>query len=188
MDKDVSLTGQLLIAMPGIEEPFERAVVYMCAHDDDMAMGLAVNQPVEGLSLADLLSRLDVENAIRAPAGMVLLGGPVERERGFVLHTDDFDSAGSTLAIGGGLSLTTTRDVPAAMANDSLRPRPPLLALGHAGGRRILNERELRENVWLVAEPDDEILFGDDHAHKWERALAKLGIDPSHLTASAGRA
>ena len=116
MDKDVSLTGQLLIAMPGIEEPFERAVVYMCAHDDDMAMGLAVNQPVEGLSLADLLSRLDVENAIRAPAGMVLLGGPVERERGFVLHPDDFDSAGSTLAIGGGLSLTTTRDVLAAMA------------------------------------------------------------------------
>jgi putative transcriptional regulator len=183
-----NLTGQLLIAMPGIEEPFERAVVYLCAHSDEMAMGLTVNQPVEGLSLVELLARLDVEDAIRAPPGLVLLGGPVQRERGFVLHTDDFDSEGSSLAVGAGLALTTTRDVLAAMASDHLRPRRSLLALGYAGWGAGQIERELRENVWLVGEPDETILFGDDHEHKWERALAKLGVDPSHLAGTAGRA
>jgi putative transcriptional regulator len=183
-----NLTGQLLIAMPGIEEPFERAVVYLCAHSDEMAMGLTVNQPVEGLSLVELLARLDVEDAIRAPPGLVLLGGPVQRERGFVLHTDDFDSEGSSLAVGAGLALTTTRDVLTAMASDHLRPRHSLLALGYAGWGAGQIERELRENVWLVGEPDEAILFGGDHEHKWERALAKLGVDPSHLAGTAGRA
>jgi putative transcriptional regulator len=188
MSQDESLTGRMLIAMPGIEEPFERAVIYVCAHTDEMAMGLTVNQPVRGLTIADLLSRLEVGDAIRAPPGLVLVGGPVERERGFVLHTDDFDSEGSTLALGGGVSLTTTRDVLAAMANDSLRPRRSLLALGYAGWGAGQIEQELRENVWLVAEPDEAILFGNDHEHKWERALAKLGVDAGRLSGSAGRA
>jgi putative transcriptional regulator len=188
MSHDASLAGRMLIAMPGIEEPFERAVIYLCAHTDEMAMGLTVNQPVEGLTLSDLLSRLDVEDAIRAPPGLVLVGGPVARERGFVLHTDDFDSEGSTLAVGDGLALTTTRDVLAAMANESLRPRRSLLALGYAGWGAGQIEQELRENVWLVAEPEEAILFGDDHEHKWERALAQLGVSAGRLSGSAGRA
>ena len=98
------LIGRLLVAMPGIEDPrFERTVLYLCAHDEDAAMGLAVNRPVEGLTVFELLNRLGVRSEIQAPSDLVLLGGPLERERGFVLHTDDFISPDSTLAVADGV-------------------------------------------------------------------------------------
>ena len=181
-------SGQMLIAMPGIGDPrFERAVILVCAHDAEHAMGLAVNRPVEGLTVPDLLKRLDIEAEIEVPADLVLVGGPVERERGFVLHTDDYHGEHS-LRIGAGVALTATRDALEAMASPDEHPRRSLLALGYAGWGAGQIERELRENVWLVGEPDEAILFGDDHEHKWEKALAKLGVDPSHLAGTAGRA
>jgi putative transcriptional regulator len=181
-------SGQLLIAMPGIADPrFERALILICAHDEHHAMGLAVNRPVEGLSVPDLLERLDIVSEIRAPADLVLLGGPVERERGFVLHTDDYQGEHS-IEVVGGMTLTATRDILEAMAHGSGPPRQAILALGYAGWGAGQLEREIKDNVWLTCEADEELVFGADHAAKWTRALAKLGVDPERLSFAAGRA
>ena len=189
MDTNVSLTGQLLIAMPGIEEPFERAVVYMCAHDDDMAMGLAVNRPVEGLTVPDLLRRLDVPNAIKAPADLVLMGGPVERERGFVLHTDDYRGhEDNSLQIGEGVALTATRDALEAMTGAGNAPRRSALALGYAGWGAGQLEDELARNAWLNVLSSNDILFDTPAEDRYDAALAQLGIRASMLASDAGHA
>ena len=182
------LSGQLLIAMPGISDPrFERSLILVCAHDEHHAMGLAVNRPVEGLSIPDLLERLDIKSEIRAPRDLVLIGGPVERERGFVLHTDDYAGEHS-IGVSPGLTLTATRDVLEALAQASGHPRRSLLALGYAGWGAGQLEHELRENVWLTCDADEALIFSGDHEAKWTRALAKLGIDPQFLSSNAGRA
>jgi putative transcriptional regulator len=188
-DEADTLSGQLLIAMPGIGDPrFERAVVLICAHDSDSAMGLAVNRPVEGLTVPDLLRRLGVESTIEAPADLVMMGGPVERERGFVLHTTDYLSPSSSTPVASGVALTATREVLGALATPAQRPRRALLALGYAGWGAGQLEQELRENVWLTCPADEALIFGGDHENKWSRALAKLGVDAEHLSSQAGRA
>ena len=181
-------SGQLLIAMPGIGDPrFERAVILICAHDAEHAMGLAVNRPVEGLTVPDLLERLEIESTIRLPEDLVLMGGPVETQRGFVLHTDDYGVEHS-LQIGGGVALTATRDALEAMASPDEHPRRSLLALGYAGWGAGQLENEIKENVWLTCDADEGLIFGDDYESKWTRALAKLGVDPKFLGSAAGRA
>ena len=183
------LIGRLLVAMPGIDDPrFERTVLYLCAHDEEAAMGLAVNRPIDSLTVFELLDRLGVRSEIQAPRDLVLLGGPLERERGFVLHTDDFTSPDSTLAVADGVSLTATRDALDALASPIKRPRKSLLALGYAGWGPGQLEQELRDNVWLICDADEGLLFDEDHEHKWTRALAKLGVTADHLSARAGRA
>ena len=185
---DDSLAGNLLIAMPGIEDPrFERAVIFVCAHGEDHAMGLTLNRPLDGLTVSDLLDRLGVERAAEAPAQPVLFGGPVERERGFVLHTDDYESEQGTIAVSEGVSLTATRDVLQAMTGDD-RPRRSVLALGYAGWGPGQLEQELRENVWLTCPPDESLLFGEDHDHKWAEALAKIGVSAGSLSSLSGSA
>lgn len=183
------LAGHMLVAMPGIEDPrFERAVLYLCAHDAEQAMGLAVNRPVEGLTLFELLNNLGVEPDAGALGDLVMLGGPVERERGFVLHTDDFVSPDSTVPVADGLALTVTRDVLDALGSKIRRPRHAILALGYSGWGPGQLEQELRDNVWLICEADETLLFGDDYENKWTHALAKIGITADHLSAQAGRA
>ena len=183
------LAGRLLVAMPGIEdERFERAVLYMCAHDADQAMGIAVNRPVEGLTVFELLDKLGVRSEIKTQTNLVLMGGPVELERGFVLHTDDFNSPDSTVPLHDGLGLTATRDVLDAMGSRIHHPRRAILALGYAGWGPGQLEQEVRDNIWLICDADEDLLFDDDHEHKWTRALAKLGISADHLSAQAGRA
>lgn len=183
------LTGQLLIAMPTIGDPrFERALILVCAHTPEHAMGLTVNHPVEGLTVPNLLERLEVKSEIALPEDLVLLGGPVENERGFVLHTDDYTCPNASMPVGEGLSLTGTRDVLEAMASQSHRPRRSVLALGYAGWGPGQLEHEIRENAWLVCDPDEALLFGADHDAKWARALAKLGIRLDHFSGEAGRA
>lgn len=189
MEDGIFLSGQMLIAMPGIGDPrFERAVVLICAHDEGHAMGIAVNRPVEGLTIPDLLTRLEVKSTIEVPPDLVLLGGPVDRERGFVLHTDDYSSGEGSLPIREGISLTATRQVLEAMAGQNRPPRRAMLALGYAGWGPGQLEREIRENVWLICEADEALIFGPDHELKWTKALAKLGVDARLLTATAGRA
>lgn len=182
------LTGQMLIAMPAIGDPrFERALILLCAHDETHAMGVAVNRPVEGLSVPDLLRRLDISAGAGVTGTPVLMGGPVEMERGFVVHTDDY-GAEHTIPVPGGYALTATREVLAAMARPGTGPRRAILALGYAGWSGGQLEGELRHNVWLTCEADEALIFDDDHATKWTRALAKLGVDPQFLTAETGRA
>jgi putative transcriptional regulator len=182
------LSGQLLIAMPGIGDPrFERSLILICAHDAEHAMGIAVNRPVEGLTLPDLLERLEIKVTAALVDEPVLFGGPVEVERGFVLHTDDYHAQYS-VDVDGGLALTTTREVLEAMGSHNEHPRRAVLALGYAGWGAGQLEQEIRNNVWLTVEPDEDLIFDGDHEHKWSRALEKLGIDPKFLTAEAGRA
>ena len=183
------LTGAALIAMPGIGDPrFERAVILICAHDEEHAMGLVVNRPLDGVSSPDLLERLGVSAAADAPDEPVLIGGPVERERGFVLHTDDYLCADSSTLISDGLALTATRDVLEAMADPSRRPRRAVLALGYSGWGAGQLEREIRENVWLTCDPSEALVFGQDYDHKWSQALARLGVSADRLSGQAGRA
>ena len=183
------LTGRLLIAMPGIEDPrFERVVILMCAHSPEHAMGIALNRPLEGLSLSELLDRLGVDARIELPERAVLSGGPIERERGFVLHTDDYAAPQSTLSVADGVALTATREVLEAIADPVQSPRCAVLALGCAGWSPGQLEREIKDNVWLTCEPDEALIFDADHDTKWERALAKIGVSASQLSMQSGRA
>ncbi|MGH7023517.1 MAG: YqgE/AlgH family protein [Caulobacteraceae bacterium] len=183
------LTGRLLVAMPGIEDPrFERAVVFVCAHDSDHAMGLTINRPVEGLTISRLLTRLKVKTPVKPLDDLVLMGGPVEQERGFVLHTDDYAGQPNSVLVRPGILLTATREVLEALAAGDPHPRRAVMALGYAGWGEGQLEAEIRHNVWLTCEADESLLFGDDHEHKWSRALAKIGVAAERLSAQTGRA
>lgn len=183
------LAGRLLVAMPGIRDPrFERAVILLCEHDYAHAMGLTVNRPVEGLTIADLLGRLGVEPGPSAPTELVLMGGPVEPERGFVLHTRDSGGGPEGVAVAGDLMLTASREILEVLAGTASRPRRAVMAVGYAGWDAGQLEREIRESVWLICDADEGLVFDDDHEHKWSRALAKIGVSPEHLSAQPGRA
>ena len=188
-DESPFLNGRLLIAMPGIGDPrFGHAVILMCAHSPEQAMGITLNRPMDRLPLSTLLDRLGVTVTSAPDDRPVLDGGPVERERGFVLHTDDFHAPHSTLEVAGGLALTATRDVLEALGDAALRPRRAAMALGCASWDSGQLEREIRENVWLACDPDEAIIFDDDFETKWVRALAKLGIRPEAISLQSGRA
>ena len=182
------LCGQSLIAMPGIGDPrFDKALILVCAHDAEHAMGVAVNRPASELGVPDVLKQLDVASPPDARPQAVLLGGPVETGRGFVLHTDDYASEHSA-AVPGGLALTTTRDVLEAMAKGDGCPRGAILTLGYAGWGAGQLEREIRENVWLTVAADEALVFDEVYETKWARALGKLGVDPGFLSSEAGQA
>lgn len=186
---DQSLTGRVLVAMPGIgDDRFERSVIFICAYDAEHAMGLTINRPINELTLPDLLERLGIPHQAPVPREFVLQGGPVESDRGFVLHTDDYGDDESTLRVRGGIALTPTRHVLEALAGKSPRPRRAVLALGYAGWGPGQLERELQQNVWLVSEPNEALVFDDDHDRKWAQALALIGVDPAQLSPAAGRA
>jgi putative transcriptional regulator len=184
-----SLGGRLLVAMPGIDDPrFDRTVILICAHTPEHAMGIALNRPVDGLTLPDLLDKLGIKSQIHVSPQPVLAGGPVERERGFVVHTDDYATKESTLAVADGLALTATREVLEAIGDAGRAPRCALLALGCAGWSPGQLERELKDNIWLICDPDEALVFDDDHNTKWSRALAKIGVRPDQLSAQSGSA
>lgn len=151
-------------------------------------MGLTINRPVDGLTIPDLLTRLGVEGDIKAPDDLVLFGGPVERERGFVLHTSDYASEAGTLTVAPDFSLTASRDVLEAMADVARRPRRSVLALGYAGWGPGQLESEIEQNAWLVCEPDEHLLFDPDYDHKWSQALATIGVSADRLSGLSGSA
>jgi putative transcriptional regulator len=189
-DEDADfLAGRLLIAMPGIGDArFERAVILMCAHSADNAMGVTINHPLDGLSLGELLNRLGVQVDRARMSQAVRAGGPVERERGFVIHSADYSTSDSTVPVSDGIALTPTREVLEALADAERRPRQSMLALGCATWGAGQLEQEIRENVWLACDADEGLVFDEDHQTKWSRALAKIGVRPDHLSAQAGRA
>ncbi|MFM8820743.1 MAG: YqgE/AlgH family protein [Phenylobacterium sp.] len=190
MDPAAYLSGQLLIALPAIGDPrFERAVALLFAHDAAHAMGLVLNKPVDGLKLGTVLEQLSIACPEARRSEAVFLGGPVQPERGFVIHTDDFSASdGATLTVPGGLACTPTREALDAISRDDGAPRRSRLALGYAGWGPGQLEDEIRRNVWLVCPADEEIVFDTPAPAVWAAALARLGIDPSFLTADAGQA
>src|SRR6266849_1034246 len=183
-----SLTGQLLVAMPQMMDPrFARSVVYVCAHSgDEGAMGLVVNKLLASLTMDELFTHLHLEPTGLNPARPVHFGGPVEPGRGFVLHTADYREE-ATLIVGEEFAITATLDILRAIGKGA-GPRRSLLALGYAGWAPGQLDAEMQANGWLHVAADEGIVFDDDFKDKWQRALAKLGIDPIALSGEAGHA
>lgn len=183
-----TLTGKLLVAMPGMSDPrFDKSVIMMCAHDAEHAMGVVINKPKDRLTLSEVLGHLGL-NADGGVSGRIVLdGGPVRPDRGYVLHTEDFAAGEATQSVAPGVSLTATRDVLEAVAGDHA-PANFVLALGCAGWSAGQLEDELRHNAWLVVDFNDAIVFDETHESKWERAIKSLGFDPSQLSGVAGNA
>lgn len=184
----MDLVGKLLMAMPAMEDPrFEKTVILICAHSDDGAMGLILNKTLPDLPFAKLLEQLEIPHDPSARQIKVHYGGPVERGRGFVLHSADYAGSTSTLKISGGYGMTGTLDVLEALAQGK-GPASALLALGYSGWGPGQLEAEIARNDWLTAEAAPEILFASDDGEKWVKALRQLGIDPLTLSPTSGRA
>ncbi|MEP9370926.1 YqgE/AlgH family protein [Mesorhizobium sp. KR1-2] len=187
------LDDQFLIAMPGMkDERFARSVIYICAHSEEGAMGLIINQSQQ-LLFPDLLVQLgilDEEEAIRLPPPardfVVRNGGPVDRSRGFVLHSDDY-RVESSLPISDSVCLTATVDILRAISIGR-GPRHALMVLGYAGWGAGQLENEIAENGWLTCPASPEFLFDGDIEFKYDRLLASIGIDLAHLSQEAGHA
>ncbi|MDC0011694.1 YqgE/AlgH family protein [Octadecabacter sp.] len=188
MTETTNLTGKLLIAMPDMGDPrFDRAVIYMCAHSSDGAMGLIINKPTPEVRLADLLEQLSIDEGDVAVDVRIHFGGPVETGRGFVLHTSDYTSGAGTMEVGGCIAMTATLDILEDIATGQ-GPKRSMLGLGYAGWGPLQLEGELVNNGWLICDANEDILFGRAAEHKWTAALKTLGIDPLMLSASGGSA
>jgi len=183
------LEGQVLINMP--DPKFEQAVVFLCAHSKQGAMGLVLNKVVSNITFVDLLKQLRIRPAKQVSRRPILFGGPVETGRGFVLHTPDYSAGDATVKVGQNVGLnvglTATVDVLRAMA-DGEGPRDAMLALGYAGWQGGQLEREIQKNGWLTCPADEYLLFGSELRGKWEFAIKKLGFNPSQLSRDTGRA
>ncbi len=184
-DKQDFLAGQLLIAMPNMGDPrFERSVVLICTHDADHAMGVIVNKRLEDVSFADLLGQLEIAAGGAAAQTDVFFGGPVQTERGLVLHSLDY-RLDRTVALSGGLGLTATRDILVDIGGaEPKRPAPQhfLLAIGHAGWGAGQLEQEIAMNAWIHCEADNDIIFDGAENDAWSKALAKLGVTSAMLS------
>ncbi|HJO75458.1 MAG TPA: YqgE/AlgH family protein [Rhodospirillales bacterium] len=181
------LAGQLLIAMPGMQDPrFEKTVIYMCAHNADGAMGLVVNRALESLSFPDMLEQLGIETAGCGGKIDIHFGGPVESGRGFVLHSRDY-LKDATMVVDRDVALTATVDILKAIAGGD-GPLQSMLALGYSGWGPGQLDSEIMGNGWLHVDADDDLIFGGDLDGKWDRAMSKIGIDPRMLSDDAGHA
>lgn len=180
------LSGQFLLAMPGIGDPrFERAVIAMCVHDDDGALGIGLGRLVPRLGFHALLAQLDIEPGA-APDVPIHLGGPVEPQRGFILHTPDWGGQDS-VAVSDRWVLTATLDILKAIA-DGKGPGRWVAALGYAGWGPGQLDMEMRRHGWFVTPGDDTLLYDTDVKTRWETGFRAAGIDPALLASDSGTA
>lgn len=174
--------------MPGMGDPrFDHAVIYLCAHSEDGAMGLIVNKPTPEVNFPDLLDQLEIVPGPETRDIRVYYGGPVEGARGFVLHSTDYASEGATMPVDDDVGLTATLDVLEELAKGR-GPTSSLLALGYSGWGPGQLEGEIASNGWLTCPARRDIVFGRANEHKWTAAMKSLGIDPLLLSDAAGRA
>lgn len=186
-DQSGWLTGQLLLAMPNLRDSrFAQSVIFVCAHNADGAMGLILNRVLRKPKFEDLMQQLGVEPQPPQRLLPIGMGGPVDEHRGFVLHSADWHSPGS-LTINGTHVLSASLEVLQAIAAGA-GPKNARLMLGYAGWGGGQLEAELRNNSWLTAPADDDIVYGIANQSKWQRAFAILKIDPGRLSGDAGRA
>ena len=191
-----NLTNHFLIAMPGLQdELFGRSVVYVCEHSQRGALGLVINKPCD-ISLKGLFEKVELPltrpDLADAP---VFFGGPVQTERGFVLHEATFSDAdkpsepvySNTMAICGGLEMTTSRDVLEAISTGG-GPRKVLISLGYSAWGEGQLESELGENTWLTVQADSRLIFDTPVAQRYEQALQLLGLESWMLSPDAGHA
>jgi putative transcriptional regulator len=194
MTSSTYLDGQLLIAMPGMSDPrFDRSVIYICAHSEQGAMGIIINKATPMMRFGDLYSQLDLsgQDEMEPSPGMmdmpVLFGGPVEQERGFVLHTSDYFTPDYSLPVAANIALTATIDILRAMIRGE-GPQKAVLALGYSGWAPGQLESEIQQNGWLTCPADEDILFTFDFDERYNAALRKLKIDPAMLSSGGGHA
>jgi len=187
MDYPGSLNNQLLIAMPGMDDPnFSTTVTLVCEHNADGALGIIINRPL-GLNLGGLFEQLEVLDPDSAIVTRpVLDGGPVARERGFVLH-EPGRRYESSVAVSSDIQLTLSRDVLDAMAVGD-GPQKSLVALGYAGWDAGQLEAEMLENTWLSVPASPEIIFDVPFEDRWRSAARALGVDLGRLSPDAGHA
>lgn len=187
MSENGFLGDQLLIAMPALGDPnFNRSVTYVCEHTDEGALGIVINKPMN-LKLGDVFSQLDLECGSKDQCAIpVLLGGPVQPERGFVLHRADRVWE-SSIKVSCNIQVTTSRDVLKSMAQ-GLGPDPALVALGYAGWTAGQLEREMSENAWLTVPATNEIIFDVPYEQRWEAAAALLGVNLNTIGNLSGHA
>ena len=186
MDVPPFLSGQLLLAMPGIGDPrFERAVIAMCAHDQNGALGIGIGHLVPRIGFHALLAQLEIDPGV-APDVPIHFGGPVEPQRGFVLHEPDWGGE-DTLRVGTRWALTSTLDILRALA-EGKGPRRWLIALGYAGWGEGQLDEEMTRHGWFATHGDDAVVFEQSAPERWAQAFAAAGIDARLLAPTTGRA
>lgn len=183
-----SFENHLLIAMPSLEDPyFSRSVTYICEHNEQGAMGLVINQPA-GMTLKELLKQTDSQAIVvdSKADDIVLAGGPVSQDRGFILHTPQ-KGWSSSMELTPEVMVTTSKDILSALGNEK-GPEKALITLGYAGWTAGQLEEELQQNSWLTVEADASLLFDVPVHQKWQNAVNKLGIDVWQLGPDMGHA
>lgn len=187
MTETESLTGQFLIAMPAMTDPnFEQTVSFICQHNEDGALGIVINRIMD-LTMGDVLGQMEIPSTHCNRSGQpVHYGGPVQSERGFVLH-DQPDAWESTVAIDERIGLTTSRDILEAIARNE-GPEHALIALGYAGWGGGQLEQEITQNTWLSSPGNIDLMFSTPVEQRWNRAANLLGVDLSLLSREAGHA
>lgn len=188
MSNTPSLAGQLLLAMPNIGDPrFHRAVIFICAHDANGAMGLMLTEAVPGMTLATLCQQLGLAQSVDGSLDYpVMSGGPVESGRGFVLHSTDFQQK-ETVVVNDQFAVTATIDALQLIAGRQ-GPEKLFFALGYAGWQPGQIEQELADNAWLNMPADPRLVFDIPSSEKWDAVLHQMGVNPSNLTGVSGRA
>lgn len=187
----MNLTNHFLVAMPSMQDPyFKRSVIYVCEHNEEGAMGLMINAPID-ITISGMLKQVEIEPAypqsrdqsLKKP---VFNGGPISEDRGFVLHRTK-DHYESTLRMTDDISVTTSKDILAVLGTEA-EPSGYLVTLGYSGWSPGQLEKELTENSWLTIEADAELIFNTPVHEKWYKAIQKLGIDPVQLAPQSGHA
>ena len=180
--------GRLLVAMPGIgDERFEKAVIYICTHSSEGALGLIINKPMGDLNLAHLSEQAADTNQKNDTLSKVYYGGPIDKMNGRVLHSEDYELSSQTTKLSNGFALTNSLDI----LDDIVAGKGPkhhLIALGYAGWHGGQLEDEIRQNGWLLCEASLDLVFRIANINKWKQALASIGIDPMLLSPHQGTA
>ena len=181
------LSGKFLVATPQMQDPrFARAVIYICNHDKSGAMGLVINK-TKDMPLSQMLGHIGITGDVKVADSPVLSGGPVDTNRGFVLHSPDFKNVKNSMQLSDTLMMTSTKDVLESLVADHA-PDRAVLAVGYAGWSDGQLEDELQNNCWLVVDSDEALIFDTDFDGKWTKALATIGVTPDMLSATGGSA
>ena len=188
MDTITNLKGKFLIALPAMGDPrFKQAVIYVCSHDQDGTMGLMINKQKGPLRLSNMLEQAGIDGPAPTADTPVLIGGPVDIDRGFVLHSPDYNKDDTSIKLSDTLMLTANRDILDALVTEAA-PNKAILAVGYSGWGEGQIEQELMQNAWITVDADEALIFDSDMDTKWDRAIRQLGITPDMLAHSGGTA
>jgi len=184
-----SFKGHILISTPSMDnsDVFSQSIIYVCEHNEEGAMGIVINREIHDISLADLMKNMRIPLPKDMKEAKIHFGGPVDMDHGFILHSiEDFNSK-HTIQINSHLGITGSTEIVKKMAKGE-GPKKSIFALGYAGWGAGQLEEEILNNMWIIIEADDDILFNTSTDKKWEKALEKLGIDPTALSETSGHA